>query len=652
MFVAFAVVFLMTFPTGSDASTVGDLNGDDIVDESDAIYLLYSTFYPEDYPLDQQADFNGDGVVDSEDSLYLSYHLSDPQSFPLTQTYSISYEMFGASLPESAPIEFAPGDQLNLPQPTMEGYRFVGWSLTPEGDLFNGDTTCLSEDITLYACWEETLVGHYQTMSVTGRYSAGSDSFSISGEMTRTFLRHSLDTGSYLIRNEESAIFTYASGSSELQNWNDVYWETDDPSLKYLGKESIDTIDGKVECDRYRTIHDDGTIETHWVSGWIIYKMTFSQKTGLIFTTNFQVEYLCTSHGITDVDLGAFVTVVECYGIDAVFGQEDYILGDTVRLYAETDEGVEFDGWYDTDGNVLTTSRDYEFVLTGDTKLYAMNCSSSDMSVRLGEIISLDLEGELDDVRYIISDMDTGESFESPSQYVSFTKIGRYLISVTSTSGDQRMYVVDATDYVDRTFEWMYDGDRYSITLAIDYGDFLYARDYYSQEERWQESTHERDRTFVTLSYTDEVMAPYMDELTDKLLSELEKRHPDYTCSEMLLYLLRFAQYIDYQMDQDSMGIEEYWKFPLETLYDCNGDCEDTAILFCALAHQCREKLGMDYEVAMVILPSHMAAAVKLDGKKWLYCETTGNDFNIGDTPLSLLYYMSKSRYHEYIEIP
>ena len=62
---------------------LGDVNGDDSVDSDDAIYLLYYTLLPDDYPINQSGDFNGDGEVNSDDAIYLLYHTLLPDSYPL-----------------------------------------------------------------------------------------------------------------------------------------------------------------------------------------------------------------------------------------------------------------------------------------------------------------------------------------------------------------------------------------------------------------------------------------------------------------------------------------------------------------------------------------------------------------------------------------
>ena len=63
---------------------VGDLNGDDEVTDSDAIYLMYYTFFPEDYSINQDCDFDGDGEVTDNDAIYLMYYTFFPEDYPLS----------------------------------------------------------------------------------------------------------------------------------------------------------------------------------------------------------------------------------------------------------------------------------------------------------------------------------------------------------------------------------------------------------------------------------------------------------------------------------------------------------------------------------------------------------------------------------------
>ncbi|MBQ9859614.1 MAG: hypothetical protein IJO76_02930 [Clostridia bacterium] len=61
----------------------GDLDNDGVITSADAVYLLYHTMLPNQYPMAQNADYNGDGVVDSGDAVYLLYHSLLPDLYPL-----------------------------------------------------------------------------------------------------------------------------------------------------------------------------------------------------------------------------------------------------------------------------------------------------------------------------------------------------------------------------------------------------------------------------------------------------------------------------------------------------------------------------------------------------------------------------------------
>ena len=104
---------------------------------------------------------------------------------------------------------------------------------------------------------------------------------------------------------------------------------------------------------------------------------------------------------------------------------------------------------------------------------------------------------------------------------------------------------------------------------------------------------------------------------------------------------------LTYVSDSTTHWIEEYWQFPLETLYLKTGDCEDTAFLFAALAKY------MGYDVCLFRFYDHMAAGVTLESftpsgnsgtsisdtdhcipvndKDYYYVETTNHTWAVGD---------------------
>lgn len=62
----------------------GDVNGDGVVNSNDAIHLLYYTFFPDLYPINQSGDMDGNGVVEyGVDAVYLLSYTFFPDEYPL-----------------------------------------------------------------------------------------------------------------------------------------------------------------------------------------------------------------------------------------------------------------------------------------------------------------------------------------------------------------------------------------------------------------------------------------------------------------------------------------------------------------------------------------------------------------------------------------
>ena len=61
----------------------GDLDGVEGVTDRDAVYLLYHTFLPNLYPVNQDCDFNNDGSVNDKDAVYLLYYTFLPDLYPI-----------------------------------------------------------------------------------------------------------------------------------------------------------------------------------------------------------------------------------------------------------------------------------------------------------------------------------------------------------------------------------------------------------------------------------------------------------------------------------------------------------------------------------------------------------------------------------------
>ncbi|MBR3144329.1 MAG: hypothetical protein IKF53_00355 [Clostridia bacterium] len=62
---------------------VGDTNGDEVITDQDAIYLLFNYYFPDKYPVEQPCDFNKDGEVTDQDAIYLLFHYYFPDKYPI-----------------------------------------------------------------------------------------------------------------------------------------------------------------------------------------------------------------------------------------------------------------------------------------------------------------------------------------------------------------------------------------------------------------------------------------------------------------------------------------------------------------------------------------------------------------------------------------
>ncbi len=113
----------------------------------------------------------------------------------------------------------------------------------------------------------------------------------------------------------------------------------------------------------------------------------------------------------------------------------------------------------------------------------------------------------------------------------------------------------------------------------------------------------------------------------------------DYSDYEMVMEAINFVQKnIEYRGDMETKGVVEYPKYPIETLFDGCGDCEDTSVLLAAIIKQ------MNYGVILLAYDDHMAVGIKggdglfgtyyeYEGSKYFYVETTANGWRIGDVP-------------------
>lgn len=177
---------------------------------------------------------------------------------------------------------------------------------------------------------------------------------------------------------------------------------------------------------------------------------------------------------------------------------------------------------------------------------------------------------------------------------------------------------------IEREYFWTYNRKQWTFSLSIP--ENIY--EYFTNMERPPTQDYS---IYVTNPYDDQYIRTIIEKINFISLSS------DLTESEKLNLVVSFVQSLPYTSDKVTTPYDEYPRYPLETLVDQGGDCEDTSILASSLLY------GMNYEVVLLGLPNHMACGVyseglsgsyyMLDGKEFFYLETTDTGWKIGEVP-------------------
>jgi hypothetical protein len=99
---------------------------------------------------------------------------------------------------------------------------------------------------------------------------------------------------------------------------------------------------------------------------------------------------------------------------------------------------------------------------------------------------------------------------------------------------------------------------------------------------------------------------------------------------EKINHIVSFVQALEYKKDDPENESYEYPRYPLETLQEQRGDCEDKAILTAALL------ASLGYNVSLLRLPQHMAVGVHLNQTLPLYSYYIDQYYFLETTTLSM----------------
>lgn len=186
------------------------------------------------------------------------------------------------------------------------------------------------------------------------------------------------------------------------------------------------------------------------------------------------------------------------------------------------------------------------------------------------------------------------------------------VVIIPLTPDDAMHHALDARESDGDSFSWSFlrdDGRRtvHELTLEISEEDFRKSMDrnavrHGTPYALYSVTLHDPDDPFVR------AVADHIEEVTEGLSD-----------SERARAALNFVQTaIPYVSDQRNYGCDEFWAYPVETLFMKGGDCEDKSALLGSIYG------AMGFRCVLLDYPDHVAVGVYLgDSDQYLVCETT-----------------------------
>ena len=197
---------------------------------------------------------------------------------------------------------------------------------------------------------------------------------------------------------------------------------------------------------------------------------------------------------------------------------------------------------------------------------------------------------------------------------------GKGAAELTTGSANSNLDVV-----ITRGYTWDYDGKQWTWELPIPDG--LYH--YYTEMPRSLATNYS---VYVTHPLDDE----YIGQLAVAIKDAADKNR--YSQYKTIGLAAAFVQNLPYNSDSETTPYDEYPRYPIETLVDRGGDCEDTSILLASILDT------MGYSVVLLNPPHHWAVGVlraeyvhgryyPYKGGNYYYLETTNPGWKIGVLP-------------------
>ena len=185
--------------------------------------------------------------------------------------------------------------------------------------------------------------------------------------------------------------------------------------------------------------------------------------------------------------------------------------------------------------------------------------------------------------------------------------------------------IPSSEELIIREYSWVYGGEEWTWELTVNQSMY----DYFKELPRPYTTNYS---IYVTNPLDD----PYIDRLVEKINKAAAKEN--YSEYQTMEFATAFVQNLPYTVDSATTPFDEYPRYPIETLVDNGGDCEDTSILLASILN------SMGYGVILIQPPGHLAVGVKggensygayweYSGEKYFYIETTNSGWSIGELP-------------------
>jgi predicted transglutaminase-like cysteine proteinase len=216
------------------------------------------------------------------------------------------------------------------------------------------------------------------------------------------------------------------------------------------------------------------------------------------------------------------------------------------------------------------------------------------------------------------------------------SKSASFSITLPQTPTVQKMMdsaSSNTTGFIHTTYSWVMNGT--GLTLNMDIPKNLY--DAYKSKTRIQTVNPDVYSLYISHPEDDEYISYIAEAIRQMALKQ------GLTTDQYIQSIIKFVRSVTYITDIRSEGYDEYPRYPIETLVDHQGDCEDSAILLASIM----QASGLSPVLLITkpsVTPGHAAVGVagegssdlmyyRYEGKNYTYVEATNSPLRIGELP-------------------